>query len=55
MSAHSGETAEETGDFRCARCHHQTHVIAGRKIPRCANCGNDSFDARYHEPVAKSG
>lgn len=53
MSAHSGETAEATGDFRCERCHQQTHVTAGHKIPKCPNCGNDSYDARYHEPGNK--
>jgi ribosomal protein L37AE/L43A len=54
MSAHTGESAQETGDFRCERCHQQTHVAKGHKIPRCAHCGNDEFDARYHEPGNKS-
>ncbi|GLQ53079.1 hypothetical protein GCM10010862_03370 [Devosia nitrariae] len=22
----------------------------GHKIPKCPNCGNDTFDTRYHEP-----
>lgn len=54
MSAHTGEKARETGDFRCDRCHHQVHVDAGHRIPECPNCGNDTFDARYHEPGNKS-
>lgn len=54
MSAHSGETAQETGDFRCERCHQQTHVTKGHKISKCAHCGNDQFDTRYHEPGNKS-
>jgi ribosomal protein L37AE/L43A len=53
MAAHAGETAEETGDFRCARCREQTHVTKGHKIPKCRNCGNDTFDTRYHEPGNK--
>ena len=54
MSAKSGETARETGDFRCARCREQVHVTTGDRIPKCPNCGNDEFDTRYHEPGNKS-
>jgi hypothetical protein len=54
MSAKAGETARETGDFRCAKCHHQVHVTKGKKIPKCPNCGYDTFDTRYHEPGNKS-
>ncbi len=54
MAAKSGEKAEGTGDFRCERCHHQVHVSAGKPIPKCPNCGNDSFDTRYHEPGNRS-
>ncbi|MFD2646493.1 hypothetical protein ACFSX5_01650 [Devosia albogilva] len=54
VAAKSGEKAEGTGDFRCERCHHQVHVSAGKPIPKCPNCGNDSFDTRYHEPGNKS-
>ncbi|HZS82278.1 MAG TPA: hypothetical protein VFA50_05375 [Stellaceae bacterium] len=50
MTAESGEAASETGDFRCARCHHQVHVTKGHKIPKCPNCGNDTFGTRVHEP-----
>jgi Zn finger protein HypA/HybF involved in hydrogenase expression len=54
MSAHAGETARETGDFRCARCHQLTHVTQGKKIPKCPNCGNETFDTRENEPGNKS-
>ena len=54
MAAHAGETARETGDFRCANCHEQVHVTKGKKIPKCPNCGSDTFDTRYHEPGDKS-
>jgi NAD-dependent SIR2 family protein deacetylase len=54
MSAHSGEIARETGDFRCSRCHEQTHVSKGDKIPKCPHCGNGEFDTRYHEPNSRS-
>lgn len=30
MAAHAGEKAQETGDFRCQRCHQKTHVSSGR-------------------------
>ena len=54
MAAKAGERAWETGDFRCAKCHQQVHVTKGDKIPKCPNCGNDTFDTRYHEPATKS-
>jgi Zn finger protein HypA/HybF involved in hydrogenase expression len=54
MAAKAGETARETGDFRCERCHQQVHVTKGHKIPKCPHCGNDIFDTRYHEPGRKS-
>jgi predicted RNA-binding Zn-ribbon protein involved in translation (DUF1610 family) len=50
MAAHSGETARSTGDFRCSRCHQMVHVTNGHKIPKCPNCGNDTFDTRENEP-----
>jgi hypothetical protein len=49
MSGKSGETAQETGDFRWERCHRQTHVTKGHKIPNCPHAA-DTFDTRYHEP-----
>jgi Zn finger protein HypA/HybF involved in hydrogenase expression len=54
MAAKSGEKAQETGDFRCERCHQQTHVAKGDTIPKCPHCGNDTFDTRYHEPGNQS-
>jgi ribosomal protein L37AE/L43A len=53
MSAHAGEKAEQTGDFRCEKCHQQTHVTRGQTIPKCPHCGNRSYDTRYHEPGSK--
>lgn len=54
MAAKAGEKAEVTGDFRCAKCRQQTHVAAGKPIPKCPNCGNDTYDTRYHEGGKKS-
>lgn len=50
MVARKGEKARETGDFRCQNCHARVHVERGQTIPQCPNCGNDTFDVRYHEP-----
>ncbi|WP_083846409.1 alpha helical protein [Bradyrhizobium sp. ORS 285] len=50
MAAHAGETAEETGDFRCERCHQTTLVTKGHKIPKCSHCGHATFDTRRNEP-----
>lgn len=49
MSAHAGEKAREGGDFRCQKCHEQVRVNKGEKIPKCPNCGNETFDTRLHE------
>lgn len=49
MAAKAGEKARESGDFRCEKCHQQTRVNKGHAIPKCPNCGNDTFDTRYHE------
>jgi Zn finger protein HypA/HybF involved in hydrogenase expression len=54
MTVRAGENAQETGDFRCAKCHEKTHVTRGKKIPRCPNCGNDEYDTRTGEPGRKS-
>jgi predicted RNA-binding Zn-ribbon protein involved in translation (DUF1610 family) len=53
MSAHAGETAQETRDFRCSACHSKVHVTSGHRIPTCPNCGNDTFDTRENEPGNK--
>jgi len=49
MAANTGEKAEKTGDFRCQKCHHKVHVTASHKIPKCPNCGNDTFDTLVNE------
>jgi Zn finger protein HypA/HybF involved in hydrogenase expression len=54
MSAKAGEKAEKTGDFRCAKCHEKVHVKSGDKIPKCPNCGSDTYDTRQNEPGNKS-
>lgn len=48
--AHAGENARKTGEFRCERCHERVHVTQGDRIPKCPNCGNDTFDTLEHEP-----
>jgi Zn finger protein HypA/HybF involved in hydrogenase expression len=44
MSEKSGETARETGDYRCAQCHRVTRLQAGALIPACPYCGSQTFD-----------
>jgi ribosomal protein L37AE/L43A len=53
MTAHAGEKAEKTGDFRCDKCHRSTHVQAGHPIPKCPHCGNDTYGERVREPGNK--
>jgi ribosomal protein L37AE/L43A len=54
MAAHAGEKAQRTGDFRCEKCRQKVHVAQGSRIPRCPNCGNESFGERENEPGNKS-
>jgi predicted RNA-binding Zn-ribbon protein involved in translation (DUF1610 family) len=54
LSAHAGEEAQKTGDFRCQKCHEKVHVKKGGKILKCPNCGSAVFDTRLNEPGNKS-
>jgi len=45
MSVHSGETAKMTGDVRCEECHSKMHITIGHKVPKCPNCGNETFES----------
>jgi Zn finger protein HypA/HybF involved in hydrogenase expression len=49
MAIHSGEKAMKSGEFRCEKCRNQVFVVGGREIPKCPNCGNDSFDPNIDE------
>jgi hypothetical protein len=51
MAAKAGERAQRTGEFRCEKYHERTHVTQGKEIPKCPNCGNDTFDTRENEPA----
>jgi len=48
MSAHTGERAQKTGTFHCARCRAKVHVVKGDRIPECPN-GHREFDERTGE------
>jgi LSD1 subclass zinc finger protein len=50
MAAKAGEKAQRTGDFRCEKCRTKVHVTQGARIPRCPNCGNDTYGERENEP-----
>ncbi|MBR7956751.1 alpha helical protein [Burkholderia cenocepacia] len=53
MTAHAGEKAEKTGDFRCEKCRRSTRVQAGHPIPKCPHCGNGTYGERTREPGNK--
>ncbi len=53
MPAKAGEKAHKTGNFHCDSCGERVQVDQGEEIPRCPNCGNDSYDARTGEPGTK--
>jgi Zn finger protein HypA/HybF involved in hydrogenase expression len=42
----TGETARESGEFRCEKCGHLVSLERGLLIPRCPQCGFDSFELR---------
>jgi ribosomal protein L37AE/L43A len=52
MSARTGEKAQKTGDFHCAKCGEKVHVKKGDKIPKCPN-GHTEFASRTKEPENK--
>jgi Zn finger protein HypA/HybF involved in hydrogenase expression len=49
MSIHAGEKAHRTGEFRCEKCRNYVFVVSGHNVPKCPNCGNDSFDPNVTE------
>jgi predicted RNA-binding Zn-ribbon protein involved in translation (DUF1610 family) len=49
MVAHAGESAHEGGTFHCAKCNIGVRVNKGDNIPKCPNCGNDTYDHRTDE------
>ena len=53
MAAHAGERAQKTGRFHCENCSETVDVNEGEKIPKCPNCGNDTYGSRTREPDTK--
>jgi predicted RNA-binding Zn-ribbon protein involved in translation (DUF1610 family) len=54
MAALAGEQAREGGTFPCQNCNNRVRVIKGQTIPKCPNCGNDSYDERTDENSGRS-
>ena len=46
MTEKAGETARETGEYRCEKCLHLIRLRDGDPIPRCPRCSNETFDLR---------
>jgi predicted RNA-binding Zn-ribbon protein involved in translation (DUF1610 family) len=44
MALHAGDQAMQTGEVRCQKCNSKLHLINGQKIPKCPNCGGDTFE-----------
>ena len=40
----TGETARESGNFRCEQCGHTLSIPRGALMPRCPQCGFDTFE-----------
>jgi len=54
MAVHTGKAARQTGGFRRKRCHQQTHVTAGRKIPKCGKRGNETSTRTIISPETRA-
>lgn len=54
MPAYSGERSRKSGDFCCQQCRQRVNVIEGDEIPKCPNCGNDTYDDKVCEPESES-
>jgi uncharacterized CHY-type Zn-finger protein len=52
MPAHTGDKAQKTGVFHCAKCDEKVSVQEGEKIPKCPN-GHTEFNSRTQEPGNK--
>jgi hypothetical protein len=46
MSEKVGETARESGDYRCERCHKSTRFQRGELFTPCPFCGFETYDLR---------
>jgi Zn finger protein HypA/HybF involved in hydrogenase expression len=46
MTEKTGETVRESGEFRCEKCSQTVSLGRGTLIPRCPQCGFDTFDLR---------
>lgn len=44
MTEKAGETARENAEYRCERCKQHLTLRTGDLIPRCPNCGFETFD-----------
>jgi len=44
MTEKAGETARESANYRCERCHQVTALPRGSLIPACPFCGYDTYD-----------
>ena len=49
MAAHAGEKAREGGTFHCQKCNNSVRVNKDQTIPKCPNCGSDTYDERTNE------
>jgi Zn finger protein HypA/HybF involved in hydrogenase expression len=44
LTEKTGEIARETAEYRCENCHKPIHLKLGDLIPKCPNCGFETFD-----------
>ena len=54
MTFNAGDSAIENCDLVCDQCGTVVHVAEGDKIPRCDECGNDTF-SELREPAHGRG
>jgi predicted RNA-binding Zn-ribbon protein involved in translation (DUF1610 family) len=44
MTEKAGEIARGTSLYRCESCKTHIHLKSGELIPKCPNCGRETFD-----------
>jgi DNA-directed RNA polymerase subunit RPC12/RpoP len=44
MKVKAGETAPESGTYKCTRCGYKIQLNKGDTVPVCPKCGNKVFE-----------
>ena len=48
MRAYVGQAVRQTGEFVCGCCTKRIIMQQGQSLPRCPQCGNDTYEEGRH-------